>query len=158
GQIKSSYNDNLAKAVAAFQSVNGLSAAGSVDAATWTALNNNQSSEHPEQAQPDSAFAGQQGAPKSLSAKNKAHQQQRQPPSYGLQTSRNTPPAVVAYIVTLEDISGPFTKIPRISGRNAGERRMVREAKLHRLNFQGPLDLLAEKFHSSLHLLVQLNP
>jgi len=52
---------------------------------------------------------------------------------------------VVTYIITIEDAFGRFTKL--LEG--GGERLMLREAKLPRLNFQTPLDLLAEKFHSS---------
>src|SRR5439155_7894222 len=42
GEISSSYNNNLAKAIAAFQSVTGLPGLGIVDAPTWAALNSDQ--------------------------------------------------------------------------------------------------------------------
>ena len=58
----------------------------------------------------------------------------------------------------MEDVAGPFTRIPRVTGRGAGERLMLREAKLKRLNYESPMQLLAEKFHSSPRLLVALNP
>ena len=144
GEISGSYNDNLAKAIAGFQSVSGLPGIGTVDAATWTALDADQASGRVERVQPASGSPGQQGS-------------QGQPNS-GAQLQSATPPALVQYVISMQDVSGPFTKIPVVTGRDAGERRMLREARLQRLNFQTALDLLAEKFHCSPRLLVQLNP
>src|SRR5438477_6622445 len=61
GEITSSYSDNLAKAIAAFQSVSGLSAMGAVDAATWTALNAAQPTRYPERVQQNSGGPGREG-------------------------------------------------------------------------------------------------
>ncbi len=66
--------------------------------------------------------------------------------------------ALTTYIIALEDVAGPFVPLPRVAGRDAGERLMLREAKLSRLNYESPLQLLAEKFHSSPGLLVEFNP
>ena len=66
--------------------------------------------------------------------------------------------ALTTYIIALEDVAGPFVPLPRTAGDDAGERLMLREAKLPRLNYESPLQLLAEKFHASPRLLVELNP
>ena len=153
GQISSSYNENLAKAIAAFQSASGLSGMGIVDAATWAALNQDQASGHIERAQQTPQFPGQQAA-----VQNRKPQDQGKPPMPAPQNSANAAPPIVPYVVTMEEVAEKFTKIRVATGRNAGEERMLREARLERLNFQSPLDLLAEKFHSSPRLLAQLNP
>jgi lipoprotein-anchoring transpeptidase ErfK/SrfK len=138
GEISSGYNDNLAKAIAAFQSASGLRALGLVDPPTWAALNNDQAKGHVEQTKTD---PGQKQQP--------ANQQQKQ----------GVPPqAVITYTITVEDASGPFTHLPQIRGHDSGERLMLKEAQLPRLNYGSSLELLAEKFHVSPRLLVQLNP
>jgi lipoprotein-anchoring transpeptidase ErfK/SrfK len=59
-------------------------------------------------------------------------------------------PAVVAYVVTPEDVKGPFVeKIPT---------KFEDMAKLDHLGFTGPLEALAEKFHMDEALLTALNP
>jgi lipoprotein-anchoring transpeptidase ErfK/SrfK len=158
GEITSNYNDNLAKAIAAFQSVSGLSEMGAVDAATWTALNADQASGYRERAEQNSATPRQDGRLKAEIPQNPAREQSVQAPTTTADIPGSPPLAVVSYIITLQDVSGPFTRIPKVSGRYAGQRQILREAKLPRLNFESPLDLLAEKFHSSARLLVQLNP
>jgi len=53
------------------------------------------------------------------------------------------------YIITNEDLIGPFTKIPRT---------MAAKAKLEKSNFESPTEALAEKFHCAPALLKSLNP
>jgi lipoprotein-anchoring transpeptidase ErfK/SrfK len=58
--------------------------------------------------------------------------------------------AVVDYKITAEDVKGPFVKkIPR---------DFEEMAKLERLGFTGPRELLAEKFHMTEDLLAAMNP
>jgi lipoprotein-anchoring transpeptidase ErfK/SrfK len=151
GEISSSYSNNLAKAVAAFQAVSGLPAVGSVDAATWEALNRNQSGGQ-------APAPVQQSAPRGGNPPNQGTQQPPQPAGPAPQPQGSPPPAVITYVIAMEDVSGKFTDIQKASGPGAGERRMLSEAKLRQLNFQSPLELLAEKFHTSRSLLVHLNP
>ena len=158
GEITSSYSDNLAKAIAAFQSVSGLSAMGAVDAATWTALNAAQPTRYPERVQQNSGGPGREGTLKATVRPTTADEQVVQAPTITADMPGSPPLAVATYVITLQDVSGPFTKFPRIRGRDAGQRQLLREARLPRLNFESPLDLLAEKFHSSARLLLQLNP
>jgi lipoprotein-anchoring transpeptidase ErfK/SrfK len=191
GEIGASYNDNLAKAIAAFQSASGSPAIGSVDAATWAALNDDQSKGHVEQkqaqaanqqsgnqqqnAQPNSQAqpgkgTGQtdkvpekSGAPQDPRASSPNTQTQQlgqapNQPSNGALQAEGAPPAIVAYTIAPEDVSGPFTTLPKVSGRDRGERLVLKEAKLPRLNYESPLQLLAEKFHASPRLLIELNP
>jgi len=151
GEISCGYNDNLAKAIAAFQSASGLRALGLVDPPTWTALNNDQAKGHVEQITTE---PGQKQQPANQQQKQAV--QPAQPPS---STSQGVPPqAVISYTITVEDASGPFTHLPQIRGRDSGERLMLKEARLPRLNYGSSLELLAEKFHASPRLLVQLNP
>jgi lipoprotein-anchoring transpeptidase ErfK/SrfK len=58
-------------------------------------------------------------------------------------------PVLVPYTITDEDVKGPFTAIPD---------RMEDQAKLERLSYSGPAELLAEKFHMDIDLLRELNP
>jgi lipoprotein-anchoring transpeptidase ErfK/SrfK len=59
-------------------------------------------------------------------------------------------PALTTYTVTDADVKGPFLeKIPA---------KMEDEAKLDRLSYTSPRELLAEKFHMDEDLLVALNP
>ena len=54
------------------------------------------------------------------------------------------------YTITAEDVKGPFaSNIPT---------QIVQEAKLPSLAYRSPLERLAEKFHASPRLLVELNP
>jgi len=58
-------------------------------------------------------------------------------------------PAIASYTVTDEDMKGPFEKkIPP---------KLAEQAKLTTLNYQSPMELLAERFHTSPALLSQLN-
>jgi lipoprotein-anchoring transpeptidase ErfK/SrfK len=135
GEIGKTYNNNFAKAVAAFQSANGLPATGNVDPATWIALNKNQ-------APPPATTVQPQQPAQSGQSENDASRTQ----------------ALTTYIITLEDVAGPFTHLPRVTGRDAGGRMMLLESKFMKLNYESPLQLLAEKFHASPALLVELNP
>jgi len=141
GEIGQSYNDNLAKAVTAFQVANGLTATGNVDPPTWQNLNQSQA------AAVDQSELKQNASPPNG-------------PQPDLDQNRDVPSlkAITTYVIALEDVNGKFTKIPRMKGPNAGENLMLREAKLPELNYQSALELLAEKFHSSPRLLVELNP
>jgi hypothetical protein len=158
GEITSNYNDNLAKAIAAFQSVSGLPEMGAVDAATWTALNTDQTSGMLERAQRNPAGPDEDRTIKAQVPKKSVRDRTVQVPTTTAEIAGGQSLAVVSYIITLQDVAGPFTKIPRVKGKDAGQRQLLREAKLPRLNFESPLDLLAEKFHSSARLLVRLNP
>lgn len=53
------------------------------------------------------------------------------------------------YTVTSEDVDGPFREVPE---------GMAAKAKLEKLSYETPLELLAEKFHMSQALLKALNP
>jgi lipoprotein-anchoring transpeptidase ErfK/SrfK len=59
-------------------------------------------------------------------------------------------PALTEYTITNEDVKGPFAQ--KIPGR------MEEMAKLERLAYTSPEELLAEKFHTSQDLLKALNP
>jgi lipoprotein-anchoring transpeptidase ErfK/SrfK len=139
GEIQAAYTVNLSKAVSAFQMRAGLPVTGNVDPATWAALNDSQMPATPAQPQPS-----QQN-----SSDNVAENQPPQPQSV---------PAIITYILTPEDVTGPFTKLPVVAGRDAVTRRMLREARLTRLNYESPLQLVSEKFHASPRLLTALNP
>jgi lipoprotein-anchoring transpeptidase ErfK/SrfK len=58
-------------------------------------------------------------------------------------------PALAPYTIALEDVTGPFQKIPD---------DMMEKAKLPAMNYRSPLEGLAEKFHASPKLLQALNP
>ena len=58
-------------------------------------------------------------------------------------------PVLTSYTVTEEDVKGPFTAIPD---------KMEEQAKLERLLYSSPEELLAEKFHMDIDLLKELNP
>jgi lipoprotein-anchoring transpeptidase ErfK/SrfK len=59
-------------------------------------------------------------------------------------------PALVDYTIGEDDVKGPFT--PRIPGR------LEQMARLDRLAYGSPIELLAEKFHADQGLLKGLNP
>lgn len=59
------------------------------------------------------------------------------------------PDALVSYTVSVEDVAGPFAKLPA---------DMAAKATLPALGFESVLEMLAEKFHASPKLLQQLNP
>ena len=59
-------------------------------------------------------------------------------------------PSVVEYAITEADLKGPFTKqIPR---------EISQQESLPALDYQSPIEALAEKFHASPALLRQMNP
>ena len=129
GEISANFSKNLEEAVRTFQTADQLPPTGRIDSSTWAALNDKQKST-------DAGSAADRSDPA---------------PSQNIS-------AIDIYIVTLEDTAGPFTKLPVVRGSNAGERLMLRESKLKQMNFASPLELLAEKFHSSPRLLMELNP
>jgi lipoprotein-anchoring transpeptidase ErfK/SrfK len=58
-------------------------------------------------------------------------------------------PVVTSYTITDADVKGPFEKIPQ---------KLADQAKLTALGYQSPMELIAERFHTSPALLAQLNP
>jgi len=151
GEISQIYNDNLKKAVSAFQYANGLTASGNVDPLTWSKLNASQSGI----AQATSNNSQQPQNQQSQNQSNLQGQQTQQPQS---QQAPEPAQAIVMYVIALEDVSGPFTKLPTATGRNAGEEFILREARLKQLNYESAAQLLGEKFHCSPVLLRELNP
>jgi len=144
GEINETYNENLGNAVKAFQSASGLPVSGTVDSATWTILN---------ERQPSSSTSG--GGDQESQSEGQAN---GRPISQSQAAGSSPARVIIPYVISIEDVAGPFTKIPRVKGRGARERLMLREGKLKHLNYESPLELLAEKFHSSPDLLVKLNP
>lgn len=67
----------------------------------------------------------------------------------GLSERTGTPAPLVAYTVTAEDVSGPFT--PDLPAD------LMEQSKLKTLAYRTPLEAIAEKFHASPALLRQLN-
>jgi lipoprotein-anchoring transpeptidase ErfK/SrfK len=64
--------------------------------------------------------------------------------------NRNAPEAVIAYQLSADDVKGPFAEaIPD---------DFADLAKLKRLSYTSPAELLAEKFHMHIELLKALNP
>jgi lipoprotein-anchoring transpeptidase ErfK/SrfK len=65
-------------------------------------------------------------------------------------TATSTDPAVVEYEIQPSDVKGPFNKaIPK---------SLEKRAEMKNLNYTGPRELLAEKFHVDPALLTRLNP
>ncbi len=58
-------------------------------------------------------------------------------------------PALFQYTITPEDVAGPFEKIPA---------DMLEKANLKVLNYESPLEGIAEKLHINPQLLTKLNP
>src|ERR1700730_14437821 len=178
GEISISYGNNLAKAIRAFQSASGLPSTGNVDSTTWGALNDDQGTNgqveqkqreairNPPNPQENSTQQSQTVGPKpepqssssqsSGQGSSQGQSQTGKPQPAQPETDAAQTQAVTTYIIALEDVAGPFVPIPRVGDRDGGERLMLREAKLARLNYESPLQLLAEKFHSSPRLLVEL--
>lgn len=61
---------------------------------------------------------------------------------------QQTAPAFGTYTVSEQDLAGPFQKLPRDP---------MEQGKLKHLGYQSPLEALAERFHVSPKLVVQLN-
>ncbi|MFC5480962.1 L,D-transpeptidase family protein [Massilia suwonensis] len=61
----------------------------------------------------------------------------------------DTTPTLTAYVLTNEDVAGPFQPIPE---------DMMDKAKLPKLGYASPAEGLGEKFHASPDLIVRLNP
>ena len=180
GEISKNYDNNLAKAIQAFQSASGLPSTGNVDSTTWAALNDDQGTKgqveqkqgeaarNPPNPQDNSTQQSQTAEPKPQpqssssqgsgqgSSQGQSQTDKLQQPAQPERDASETQ-ALTTYIIALEDVAGPFVPLPRVGGRGGGERLMLREAKLARLNYESPLQLLAEKFHSSPRLLVELN-
>lgn len=66
-----------------------------------------------------------------------------------VELNRDEAPAVVPYVVTSEDVAGPFERLPV---------ETIEKAKLSALGFESPIEGLGEKFHASPRLLRALNP
>ena len=62
--------------------------------------------------------------------------------------NRDTAPPLVPYVLTAQDVAGPFTPVPR---------KMMDKANLETLNYSSVLEELGEKFHVAPTLLVELN-
>jgi lipoprotein-anchoring transpeptidase ErfK/SrfK len=64
--------------------------------------------------------------------------------------AQDTVPAMIEYTVSAKDVAGPFSaQIPE---------DYEKKAALKRLDYTGPAEMLAERFHMSEQLLAQLNP
>jgi lipoprotein-anchoring transpeptidase ErfK/SrfK len=72
------------------------------------------------------------------------------PDTWAKLTQNATVPGLVDYMIGEDDVKGPFT--PHIPGS------LEEKAKLDRLAYTGPAELLAEKFHVDQALLKALNP
>jgi lipoprotein-anchoring transpeptidase ErfK/SrfK len=62
---------------------------------------------------------------------------------------RDARPVVVPYMISPQDLAGPFLPIPE---------DMMEKAKLPAMTYASPLEELAERFHASPHLLERMNP
>jgi lipoprotein-anchoring transpeptidase ErfK/SrfK len=71
------------------------------------------------------------------------------PEVLGKLTEASPDPALIEYVITEDDVKGPFVKIPK---------HMEDQADLDRLGYTSARELLAEKFHMDEDLLVALNP
>jgi|SRR5271157_837469 len=65
-------------------------------------------------------------------------------------TARSTEPVLVEYEIQPADVKGPFNKTIPTS--------LEKQAELKTLNYTGPRELLAAKFHIAPSLLTRLNP
>jgi lipoprotein-anchoring transpeptidase ErfK/SrfK len=63
-------------------------------------------------------------------------------------TAQDQAPALVAYVVSADDVSGPFVQVP-------GD--FEAQSHLQHLGYRGPKEEIAEKFHMDQHLLTRLN-
>ncbi len=65
-------------------------------------------------------------------------------------TAADPAPVTASYVITADDVAGPFVAdLPK---------DLEEQAKLPKLAYRGPLELLAEKFHMTEDLLTALNP
>lgn len=64
-------------------------------------------------------------------------------------TAQDQTPALVSYVITDDDVRGPFVRVPR---------GMAAQSHLRHLGYQSATEELAEKFHMDQHLLTRLNP
>lgn len=64
-------------------------------------------------------------------------------------TQADTRAVLKTYVITQDDVKGPFVAIPH---------DMTEQSRMTRLGYQSAQELLAEKFHMSEDLLAQLNP
>jgi lipoprotein-anchoring transpeptidase ErfK/SrfK len=63
--------------------------------------------------------------------------------------NQDTTPTLTNYVLTNEDVAGPFQPIPE---------DMMEKAKLPKLGYATPAEGLGEKFHASPELITRLNP
>jgi len=63
--------------------------------------------------------------------------------------NQDTTPTLTNYVLTNEDVAGPFQPIPE---------QMMDKAKLPKLGYVTPAEGLGEKFHASPELIARLNP
>ena len=63
--------------------------------------------------------------------------------------NQDTTPTLTSYVLTNEDVDGPFQPIPE---------DMMEKAKLPKLGYASPAEGLGEKFHASPDLIARLNP
>jgi len=63
--------------------------------------------------------------------------------------NQDTTPTLTNYVLTNEDVAGPFQPIPE---------DMMEKAKLPKLGYATPAEGLGEKFHASPELIARLNP
>ena len=63
--------------------------------------------------------------------------------------NQDTTPTLTNYVLTNEDVAGPFQPIPE---------DMMEKAKLPKLGYTNPAEGLGEKFHASPELIARLNP
>lgn len=89
---------------------------------------------------------------RAVAAFNKAHQLQggeKVEAETWAELNRDEAPVVVPYTLALEDVEGPFEKLPVDT---------MEKAKRNALGFESPIEGLGEKFHASPKLLHALNP
>lgn len=63
--------------------------------------------------------------------------------------NQDTTPTLTNYVLTNEDVAGPFQPVPE---------EMMEKAKLTKLGYASAIEGLGEKFHASPELLTRLNP
>lgn len=63
--------------------------------------------------------------------------------------NQDTTPTLTNYVLTNEDVAGPFQPVPE---------NMMDKAKLTKLGYATPVEGLGEKFHASPELITRLNP